>query len=36
MDVALHNTGVRRNINQVSGAHLTELMETYPVRVRAR
>lgn len=36
MDVELHNTGVRRNINEVSGAHLTELMEIYPVRVRER
>jgi DinB superfamily len=36
MDVALHNTGVRRNINEASGVHLTELMEIYPVRVRAR
>jgi hypothetical protein len=36
MDVALHNSGVRQNINQAAGANLTELMETYPVRVRAR
>ncbi|MGC4108919.1 MAG: DinB family protein [Nocardioides sp.] len=36
MDVALHNTGVRRNISSVSGANLTELMEMYPVRVRIR
>lgn len=36
MDVALHNSGVRRNINTVSGANLTELMEMYPVRVRIR
>ncbi len=36
MDVALHETGVRQNINEVSGAHLTELMEIYPVRVRER
>lgn len=36
IDVALHNTGVRRNINDVSGAHLTELMQIYPVRARPR
>ncbi len=36
MDVQLHETGVRQNINQVSGTHLTELMEIYPVRVRVR
>lgn len=36
MDVALHNTGVRQNINEVSGMDLTELMKVYPVRVRER
>ncbi len=36
MDVALHNSGVRRNISGASGANLTELMEMYPVRVRTR
>ncbi|MCA9859408.1 MAG: DinB family protein [Thermomicrobiales bacterium] len=36
MDVTLHNTGVRQNINEVSGAHLTELMQMYPVRQRVR
>lgn len=36
MDVALHNTGVRQNINAVSGADLTELMKVYPVRIRER
>lgn len=36
IDVALHNTGVRRNINSVSGAHLADLMRLYPVRPRPR
>lgn len=36
MDVALHNIGVRRTINQASGTHLTELMQIYPVRARPR
>ena len=36
IDVALHNTGVRQNINEVSGVDLTELMTVYPVRVRER
>jgi hypothetical protein len=36
IDVQLHNTGVRQNINSVSGAHLTELMKLYPVRQRVR
>jgi hypothetical protein len=36
MDVALHNSGVRRHINEVSGTHLTELMQLYPVRARPR
>jgi hypothetical protein len=36
IDVQLHTTGVRQNINEVSGAHLTELMKLYPVRQRPR
>lgn len=36
MDVALYNTGVRRNINDAAGADLTELMRLYPVRARPR
>lgn len=36
MDVQLHTTGVRREINEVSGAHLTELMTLYPVKQRSR
>ena len=36
MDVQLHTTGVRQNINSVSGANLTELMTLYPVRQRVR
>jgi len=36
IDVQLHTTGVRQNINDVSGVHLTDLMTIYPVRQRIR
>jgi hypothetical protein len=36
IDVQLHTTGVRQNINEVSGTNLTELMTLYPVRQRVR
>ncbi len=36
MDVQLHTTGVRQEINQAAGAHLTELMTLYPVKQRTR
>jgi hypothetical protein len=36
IDVTLHNTGVRRHVNEAAKAHLTELMQLYPVRARPR
>ena len=36
LDVQLHTTGVRQNINEASSVHLTELMTLYPVRQRPR